>query len=104
MFLGVLQLALVVHVRNTLIDCASEGARYAGLADRVPTDGVARTRQLLTESLGPAYSRDVIARSSIVNGVAVVEVEVRAPLPALGLLGVGNSVTAVGHGLIEGPR
>jgi len=33
-FLAVVQLALVLHVRNTLIDAAASGARYGTLADR----------------------------------------------------------------------
>ena len=39
-FAGVLQVTLALHVRNTVIDCAAEGARYAALADREPADGV----------------------------------------------------------------
>jgi hypothetical protein len=37
-----------------------------------------------------------------VDGVAVVEVRVRAPLPVIGLLGVGGQLTVTGHGLVEG--
>ena len=37
-FAGVLQLTLAQHVRNTLVDCAAEGARYAALADRTGRD------------------------------------------------------------------
>ena len=43
-FLGILQLALVLLVRNTVAAAASEGARYAATLDRSPADGVARTR------------------------------------------------------------
>ena len=32
LFLGIVQLALVLHVRNTLTSAASEGARYAATA------------------------------------------------------------------------
>ncbi len=39
LFLGILQVALVLHVRNTLASAASEGARYGATADRGPADG-----------------------------------------------------------------
>ena len=44
--LSVLQLGLALLVRNTVLDAASEGARYAALADNDLPDGVARTRDL----------------------------------------------------------
>ena len=37
-FLAVIQLTLLLHVRNTLIDAASSGARYGTLADRNAAD------------------------------------------------------------------
>jgi Flp pilus assembly protein TadG len=38
-FLGILQVALVLFVRNTLTAAASEGARYAATLDRSPEEG-----------------------------------------------------------------
>lgn len=98
--LGLIQVTLALHVRNTLVDCASEGARYGGLADRQPADGAARTRELLTLSLGAGYAGDVTARHSVRAGVPVVQVTVRAPVPAVGLWGPGQ-VTVRGHGMVE---
>ena len=37
-FLGILQVALVLFVRNTLAAAASEGARYAATLDRDPVE------------------------------------------------------------------
>lgn len=34
LFLGILQVALVLHTRNVLVSAAQEGARYAANADR----------------------------------------------------------------------
>ncbi|MET0782884.1 MAG: TadE/TadG family type IV pilus assembly protein, partial [Leifsonia flava] len=45
--LAVVQLALALHVRNTVIDAAAEGARYAALADNTLADGEERTRMLI---------------------------------------------------------
>lgn len=101
MFVGVIQLALVLHVRNTLVDCASEGARHGALADRTPADGAARTRELIATSLSPRYADDVTAATIVLDGVAVVEVRVEAPLPVVGLLGPSRGVSVAGHGVDE---
>ncbi len=101
MFVGVIQLALVLHVRNTLVDCASEGARYGAFADRTPADGAARTRELIVMSLSPRYADDVTATTTVLDGVAVVEVRVDAPLPVVGLLGPRRGVSVAGHGVDE---
>jgi len=103
LFVGVVQLAVVLHVRNTLIDCASEGARYGGLGDREPADGARRAAALITQDLSAGYARDVTAGVETVDGLPTVVVRVRAPLPVLGLLGVGRVVTVTGHALRERP-
>ena len=103
LFLGVVQVALAVHVRATLVDCAAEGARVAGRADRGPLDGAARTRDLITAALPSRYAQDVVARQTVVDGLPVVEVTVSAPLPVVGLLGPAGVVTVDGHALEEAP-
>lgn len=100
-FVGVVQLAVVLHVRNTLVDCASEGARLGALADRTPADGAARTRELIGLSLSPRYADDVTATTTTVDGVAVVQVRVRSPLPVVGLLGPNRGLDLTGHGVQE---
>lgn len=100
-FLGVVQLAVVQHVRNTLVDCASEGARYGALADRTPVQGAQRTRELIAMSLSPGYARDVTVGYTEVAGLRTVQVRVRAPLPVIGLLGPSRSITVTGHGAEE---
>lgn len=102
-FAAVLQLTLAVHVRNTLVDCAAEGARYAALADRTSADGAARTRALIGMSLAPGYADDVVVVDRVLDGLAVVEVRVTAPLPVAGLLGPASTLTVTGHALREGP-
>ncbi|MBD8078047.1 pilus assembly protein [Cellulosimicrobium arenosum] len=103
LFLGVVQVALAVHVRATLVDCAAEGARVAGRADRGPADGVARTRELITASLSERYAGHVVARQTTIDGLPVVEVTVSAPLPVVGMLGPSGAVTVDGHALEEAP-
>lgn len=101
LFLSVVQVALAVHVRSLATDAAAEGARVAARADRTPADGVARTRALLAEALTGAYARDVTAARTTLDGVAVTEVTVRTPLPVVGLLGPGGTLTVRGHALEE---
>ncbi|MCG2801325.1 MAG: pilus assembly protein [Cellulomonas sp.] len=102
LFAAIVQLALAMHVRSMLVDCAGQGARYAAQAGHVPLDGVARTTELIDATLSPAYSRDVVARRAVVDGVDQVEVEVTAPLPVLGLVGP-TGLTVRGHALVEAP-
>lgn len=99
--LGVLQVALVMHVRNTLASAASEGARYAATLDRSPADGAARTRRQIDGAISGRYADEVEARPAVVDGAPGVEVVVHATVPALGLGGPGISLTVIGHAVEE---
>lgn len=99
--LGLMQLALVLHVRNTLVDSAGEGARVAALADQPLSAGVDRTRELLTTSLSSGYARDVRARIVRQDGLEIVVVTVVSPLPLVGLLGPSGTLTVTGRAVSE---
>jgi hypothetical protein len=100
--LGVFQIGLALYVRNTLISAASEGARYAARADAEPADGVARTRALITSSLSARFAQDVdVDERTTPDGVRVVEVTVRAPLPVVGPLGPSESLAVSGRAFSE---
>lgn len=101
--LGILQLALVLHVRNTLASAAAEGARYAAAQDRGPGDGVARTRDQIDGAVSGDFARDISVRRVVVGGVPTIEVVVRAEVPALGLGGPSVEVEVVGHAVQELP-
>ncbi|HET8614349.1 MAG TPA: TadE/TadG family type IV pilus assembly protein [Actinomycetales bacterium] len=104
LFLSVLQVGLVVHVRNTLIDCAAQGARFGAVAGRQPSDGLARTHDLVAAELSAGYERrlsEVSAGTVQTSGVQAVEVVVRAPLPVVGLLGPAGQLTVRGHAFAE---
>jgi hypothetical protein len=103
LFVAVLQLTIVQHVRNTLVDSAAEGARYGALAGHDPSDGAERSRDLIAQSLSPAYAQGVSAGRTTLDGVAVIEVEVEAPLPLVGLVGPVGTLTVRGHALAEQP-
>jgi len=87
--LGVIQLALTLHVRNMMVSAASEGARLAATRDRGLQDGVDRTSWLLGESLG-GMSPGVSAEDITIDGAPAVHVVVTAPVPLVGLWGTGD--------------
>lgn len=103
LFLGIVQLALVLHVRNTLASAASEGARLAASYDREPADGAARTRAAISGALAGRFASDVAAGSSRVNGLPGVVVQVRAEVPPLGLWGPAVRLQVDGHAVEEAP-
>jgi Flp pilus assembly protein TadG len=101
LFLGIFQVALVLHVRNTLTAAASEGARYAATVDRPLEAGAARTRGQITGALADRFARRVVARAVSVNGAPGVEVDVTADVPPLGIWGPAVRITVSGHAVEE---
>ncbi len=104
LLVAVLQLGLVVHVRNTLVDCASEGARLGARADRQPADGADRARDLVAAELSRGFAgrlSGVGASRVDRGGVQVVEVRLHAPLPLVGLIGPSGGLTVTGHAYDE---
>jgi len=101
MFLGVLQVALVLHVRNTLTAAASEGARFGAQHGHTPDDAVSRTRQQISGALSGRFARDLTSDIEVVDGVPMVVVRARAEVPALGLWGPGLDLEVAGHAVQE---
>ncbi len=99
--LGILQVALVMHVRSTLAAAAAEGARYAAAVGRAPSDGIARTRGQIDGALAGRFAERITAETTSVGGLPVVEVRVRASVPPLGLWGPGVELDVTGHGVVE---
>lgn len=101
LFLAVVQLGLALHVRNTLVAAAAEGARLGAAADRGPEDAAARTRELIAEALSERFAGAVSAVE--VDGPAgrVIEVDVRATLPVVGFAGPARALAVQGHALEE---
>lgn len=100
-FVSIMQLALVLHVRNTLIDAAGSGARYGALADRGPEDARGRTVSLITGSLNAAYATDVQVEEIQRGGIRTLRVTVNAPLPAVGLVGPAGGLEVEGHAALS---
>lgn len=99
--LGILQVALVMLVRNTLAAAASEGARYAATADRGPADGVALTREQIDGAISGRFAQDVSVRRVLVDGAPAIEITVHARVPALGLGGPSVDLDVSGRAIEE---
>ena len=101
LFLGIIQVALVLHVRNTLTSAASEGARYAATVDRPLDAGVAKTRQQIVGAIAERFASEVTVAAVDVRGAPGVRVDVIAEVPALGLWGPAVRLSVSGHAIEE---
>ena len=102
LFAAVVQLAVVQHVRATAADCAGEGARSGALRGQHPRAGGAAQPGTAGRVAVAALRPRRRARVVQVGGRSVVEVDVEAPLPVVGLLGAGHGLHLRGHALLEG--
>lgn len=101
LFFGVLQLALIWHVKTTLTSAASEGARYGAGFDRSVDDGAARTRAAIDDVFGADFRDGVRASDTTLDGQPAVEVAVEAHVPVLGFWGPTIVVAVQGHAVKE---
>ncbi|MET4620432.1 Flp pilus assembly protein TadG [Arthrobacter sp. 2762] len=97
LFMAIVQLTLILHVRNTLVDAAASGARYGTLADRTAMDAEARTSELIETALNGDFAADVTTAERNLEGIRALEVTVRAPMPVVGLIGPGGVMEVAGH-------
>ena len=87
----IIQLAVFVHVRNTLIDAASTGARLGVLHDRTAQDGTQRAAELITSSVSEQYAEDISYEYVPADEGQMLRVTVRTQVPLLGTyLGAGE--------------
>lgn len=101
-FVAVLQLGAALHIRNTLISCASEGARHGAKIGSSPDAGADRTRDLIRRSISDGYADDVsVTTEQTGAGVQVVVVRVSAPLPVIGPLGPDGALDVTGRAFVE---
>lgn len=100
-FLAIIQLTLVLHVRNTLIDAATSGARYGTLADRNAADAQERTRSLISMALNEGFADQVSTQEVTVQGMRTLEVTVRSPMPVIGLIGPRDLLEVKGHAAVQ---
>jgi Flp pilus assembly protein TadG len=101
LFFGILQLALIWHVKTTLTSAASEGARYGASYNREAADGARRTGAVIDEVFGTDFADQVTASTTEVDGVPMVEVEVLAEVPVLAVWGPTIEVEVTAHAIEE---
>ncbi len=99
--LAVLQFGLAVYVRNVVHDAAVDGAFHAALADTSLRDGVGRTREIVTRTVGAEFADDVAASETGRFGYPAVELTVRTTLPLFGLLGMPRMLEVSAHAPVE---
>jgi Flp pilus assembly protein TadG len=99
--LAIVQLTLVMHVRNILIDAAASAARYGSLADRTREDARTRAAELVGTAVGGSYASDISVGDSVSHGIRVLEVRIKAPLPLVGLVGPERALEVVGHAPLQ---
>lgn len=107
LFLVVLQLGIVLHVRNVLISAAQEGARHAANAD--VTD-LREGRAVTERAVATALSAEAAASARVADptlvpvgaGLQAVEVVIDARVPLVLVL-PDITLRVKGHALREGP-
>lgn len=100
-FLAIIQLTLVLHVRNTLIDAAASGARYGTLADRDATDAQERAGMLVGMALNAEFAQDISTSEVNFQGLRTLEVTIKAPMPVIGLIGPRDMLEVKGHAAVQ---
>lgn len=101
--LGILQLALVLHVRNTLASAAAEGARHAAVAGSSGPAGEAKVRELVDGALPAGLVSSIVVRPAPVGGAPGWEAVVEAEVGVLGLDQPGIHLEVVGQAIAEQP-
>ena len=101
--LGVMHVALVIHIRHILHASAWEGARYASYYGTTLQSGRALTIDLINQALSESYSSDVSVSATNVGGEPGVQIQVRAPIPTFGLWSPGGDMSVQAAVPFESP-
>ncbi|WP_165821194.1 TadE/TadG family type IV pilus assembly protein [Nocardioides gansuensis] len=103
LFLGILQLALVLHIRNTFASAAAEGARAAAVAGATPQDGIDTAASHLGSEFFAEFAKPPVIRPTDLGGAPAYEVTIEVEVPALGLGGPAVGFTVSGNAVRELP-
>ena len=94
------QLALVLHVRNTLIDAASNGAHYGAPSGTVTK--VSSEIKAVTGGHEGKFARDIAVSTTPVGDSQLVTVSVSTRVPLIGLLPNGWDLHVEGEAVRYG--
>lgn len=95
-FSATISLSLGAYARVVLLDATIEGARFAALADQDIASGIAKTRMLVTGSLGPAARLEVegfSTRIGTIESIRLVSTLGIAILPGTRFISVSSGAT-----------
>lgn len=96
--LGVVQSALILHTRNTLIDAAVQGAHHAALVGSTPQDGAQRAERLITDRFGESF---VVEAEATDGPDGAIRIQVEATMPLVGLFGPAGALSVEGRAIDE---
>jgi hypothetical protein len=107
LLLGVLQVAVYVHVRNVAVASAQEGARYAANADVPAEAGAARAVEVIARATSSRTAAGLSCTSAEEvegSGLRLVVVRCSGAVPSLlAALGELLPLSATGRAVEEGP-
>ncbi len=100
LFLALVQLCIILYVRNVLVSSAAEGARYGANANRTAADAKAKTEAIIAGEI--TGSMTTVVTSKEAGGL--VQVDVSAPIPMFGFITASQTLTlhVTGHAVAEG--
>jgi hypothetical protein len=101
LFLGVVQVGLVLHMRNVITANAAEGARYAANAGVDPSAGGPRADALTARSLSSRVAGSIRCTGASDGDLVAVSCDGQLPLSFLPIGSV--HLHAVGHAMKEQP-
>ncbi|WP_239456441.1 TadE/TadG family type IV pilus assembly protein [Nocardioides solisilvae] len=99
--LGILQVALVLHVRNTVASAMAEGARFAATWEATPEDGLLKAREQYAEALSPDLVDTPRVELVEIEGLPAYRMSALVRVPALGLGGPAVTFEVSGNAVIE---
>jgi Flp pilus assembly protein TadG len=106
LLLGVIQVAVYLHIRNVATASAAEGARHAANADVAPEDGAARAEEILARGIGSETAARIRCTAGVDEGpesVQVSAVRCSGALPVFfAPLGEVLPLDVAGHAVEEG--
>lgn len=98
---AIMQVALVLYVRNTVALAASEGARHAATWGATPQDGLARAREQWSGAVSSRFVTATRVETVEFAGAPAYRLVVEVDVPALGLGGPGVGFEVSGSAVIE---
>lgn len=98
---GLIHLAFVFHVRNTLTAAASDGARVAATYGATDRDGIDRARAAVTAALDDHHADDIQVTRMREGQVGVVRVQIESHVSFFGSRSPGTRIVGEASAVIQ---